>query len=1420
MAANVCLPVEVHAFVLNESVADDNEAKIAPITQPNYTFLRLDDQVIQNDVHDFVDLHYTSPHGNNSRVTDLGSNVTLTNRLGVYVSWVIPRAYRSGTSATNTTGADDRKRQQGFPVPQATDKDYSAPDFRPVPTRWLVVRHIDTGTVTPAVSDTVAKKIQCRAWVIESDRQWNLDSDKEMLGKDLQVDVSPFVAPSRENDRSSVAQQAEVFIGNKTDATIWVEDDTNSKNPPSRIDSLSLLTSSNHLFADYQPHNTNVFSMVDDFTYEDDAGKVMTMQSAKASYYVIGWHRWDTDDPFYMTPQLTTQSVRLDALNMSVQGAGDEGPVDNWLGQELATTCLCHGALYEVQWTADDPPAVVPARVAAQQLTKNTPNIPVAVGATAMDALITYVAAHKDTDTGPVQQLEKDLWNIRMLLLAQEDGSDPLLEAKDVLYNYGFERLDGGNQWNLSGAADGTQPSKEQSPDYLRLGTLQAALDNAKRTVQYLQWQLFSLWWKFVSGAFGDPSDPGTINHVKTDLVLPLVNRIKLLVGSDTQANSLSWLQGQVQALTTKLPVERAASPSFFQQKDPTLMIGGVEAGWAADYLDKLKIRLAFQVASYVDPPDDTWSEFDTPSASTGLLQQIVPKLPSGVQDIATSLLREFRALRPTHTAVLPSPTFYFSLYHDQGPPPTDPNAPPPPATDPWRDCWYGQPWFPLFIEWEAEYFHIPYTDFGPVERQEQDAVSVHPVLRFEIPSTKSLMGNVPDRRTTSGRILLLPQPGFSLKSAIKQLIRNMGAQLDQYLPGTDPNTLLNEVNSLPYLSHPLTGLREHLTTRVPGTHITTTQRPPGEKLGALQAAVDASTPIGMGANEILLQQGQSDLTPYGHSIGLVAYAESQDFPPLKPVTHGQMRFTALNIIDKFGQAICALDPTPAPVSKLPHIAPGLTDLYTCQEISKGVPNVVDAGLAPPYCEFVQLPPGINQGTRINATSVTRDGTGPWRPTEEWENPIWGWIVVNYVEYALQIFLPDGTFYREIVHGGINADTVSPAWAPFQKPNIMPGPSTPQLDYLIQQLSNETYLTAFFDMLNGAFANLPATPDTYAQYMSSIIGKPLALTHTGWSIELATPPLQNESTLNNTPEDRVLLSPTTPVLPVGRDPTLPRPSATTPQYSFPLKIGDGERAYDGLIGYFNVSSQSRSGFDFSQIFTYFPSPKSSSTVLIDSSNFPLLNATYVSPDALVNPGNVNGGTTMKDPAAVVMERNGNLSIFACIVDPFTKIHGYTGVLPIQTLVVPAWAMEAAMKNITAFFKAGPILVTEPLPAWDAGQALKADDPADKIYVDPKTKIPASVAIPAVGKAGWAWLQPYDEPVPEVPEPGFPRAEVRPRVGRGAAGQVEIVPPPYLAVGVGKVDGTPRFEDAPYLAVEGYLRQTGPLMQPGSAKAGP
>ncbi|KAJ5587062.1 uncharacterized protein N7459_002827 [Penicillium hispanicum] len=181
---------------------------------------------------------------------------------------------------------------------------------------------------------------------------------------------------------------------------------------------------------------------------------------------------------------------------------------------------------------------------------------------------------------------------------------------------------------------------------------------------------------------------------------------------------------------------------------------------------------------------------------------------------------------------------------------------------------------------------------------------------------------------------------------------------------------------------------------------------------------------------------------------------------PFKPVTHGQFRFTKLNIIDN-GQAIHALNPRYASEGKQ-AVYPCISDLLAPSRLSNNEANIVRPPAQAGACEFIQISPQINQPAHLNAAFMIHDirhDTDPnnysyWRPVTEWENPVWGWMVLNYADYGLQVFLPDGTFYREVRLSSPTAPkktTISAKWLPFEPPENLP--DTRQLDRLISRFT-------------------------------------------------------------------------------------------------------------------------------------------------------------------------------------------------------------------------------------------------------------------------------------------------------------------------------------------------------------------------------
>lgn len=168
----------------------------------------------------------------------------------------------------------------------------------------------------------------------------------------------------------------------------------------------------------------------------------------------------------------------------------------------------------------------------------------------------------------------------------------------------------------------------------------------------------------------------------------------------------------------------------------------------------------------------------------------------------------------------------------------------------------------------------------------------------MKIPSGKPLYeelgpAETHDTRILSGRVLILPQPSFSLAAKVGQLFSGTPPEiLDQYLKLEDRQVLLNGISQLSYLSSPLFGLTEGLLTLAQGTHIKPENKivgPDGELITAIKAV--QFDDAGLTKENIELIAGNSGLTPFA---AMAKFPDTR-YCPFKPVTHGQFRSSANN---------------------------------------------------------------------------------------------------------------------------------------------------------------------------------------------------------------------------------------------------------------------------------------------------------------------------------------------------------------------------------------------------------------------------------------------------------------------------------------------------------------------------------------------
>jgi hypothetical protein len=257
------------------------------------------------------------------------------------------------------------------------------------------------------------------------------------------VDVAPFVDASSEDINGSVLdKQAVIFIGEKIMARQWTETATEGRGDSKKRVEIRLMASSNELFPDFQPHCSNVFSIVDNFHYglDQKSKQPFYATTVQASYYVIGWNFKTSADIFGLGYK--KRQTWFHELKIKIKGFKDHADpmmaypreIADWFERtngknEVVTKSICHGAMYGVSWDLTSAPKNILAHKFAKILAE-TP--PVAIGTTPMDAIVAYTGDHEGIKGGETGRIEAALKRLEAFLLSHGDGVDAHMQAADM----------------------------------------------------------------------------------------------------------------------------------------------------------------------------------------------------------------------------------------------------------------------------------------------------------------------------------------------------------------------------------------------------------------------------------------------------------------------------------------------------------------------------------------------------------------------------------------------------------------------------------------------------------------------------------------------------------------------------------------------------------------------------------------------------------------------------------------------------------------------------------------------------------------------------------------------------------------------------------------------------------------------------
>ncbi|KAJ2903782.1 uncharacterized protein MKZ38_009348 [Zalerion maritima] len=1525
-STNVLVPLKLDAFVLNPKCCDSDNYKIAPITQPNYTFLRLKraDNLLESDLLDQVDLHACKPASLNPRLTDLGSEAPTAeerlhhNRLGVYLHWVLPQLYRSGSGAAPEAAARDaeEKHKTGYSSktgqdPALGEQDTSAPEFRQAPNRWMVTRRLEPGSYSPADANIP----QFQSWIIQSDALRRLSDYGELSGLDLEVDAASFVDSNMVDEGADGAKlkgniiesQGEVFVGKKvTDFDGWNAAAADSEPHVN----LTVMTSANPLLPDYQIHNPNIFSMVDNFEYKV-GGETKYLESAKADYVVIGWHSEDDDDPFTTTTAALSNDEEVPSHLQRLQDCRfeliDPTGLDNWLNlsKEPARTdsrIVCHAMMYDVKWDKNALPETVLAEEAGKKMKEA--HAPVAVGTSDVDAIVAYLEsltqsldaesqealdnAEKDGMPGlsdkeiqdaaakalELQTTKEDV--VRLIYVLGESGSgdlDSLQKFSDSAYKLSFERTDAGKKWFWKAEEDEDGKPQEAGEDEIKdldvINMYQAAIDSIERENADLRWKIFAYWWTKQSSF--EANEPERLDEFKARLNR-LLQRLDIVDRSDFPSASASTTpifllkdlreklksKSEQYLIESKEKIRNAKASNFYRKQDPHVVIPGIEAGWEPDFTDTVKVRVDSQLLrddGDASGPPTSWEAFGE------FVTKASGKAPEEIRKGVKGLLREFYILRPTAGSIPTVPP------QEGAPSPQVPHF----HLDE-RDMWSDtQPWRPLFIEWEVLYYHVPFETWKAGEFASENTYGARN-LQYSPDPTKPVHLNFdPDQAGNNdiirihGRNYLQPQATGTFKYLLTQVFQNTNPKELAASLGLDPDSdeleseledlktdMLALLAGLKIISSPLTAVTHSLLTLLEGAHLSPLVRLPRGAPLPLTDAVDVFSELCVdrpeGATAVLQRiSSEGDYTPFSSSVPF-----SEDFFPLKQVAHGQVQFIKFNVVDKFGQAVHVVDPEPARGGRFHTFSPIISESLTPNKLlgadgqETNEPNVAlrQAPIDPEAsdleypCPFFNLPPAINQPARINAFFVqkVKEETGDykWRRTTDWDNPIWGWVVVNYANSGIQFFFPDGQFYREVRFSQRGGSTASQKYLPFERGDErLP---TGQLDQLINELGNQTYLLSFWDMINKSIENqsFAHAPSTYSNFSSAVIGRPMALVNAGWSVQLANMPSENWAVMPQdaapTPPRTLMKDAVDPLTTPWADRQHTLDSAANDGYLLRLKVGDDARRFDGLVAYFKPNleepgvnlGEGPNDLNLSKFHTFPSFIRDLSGVIngedprvpISDENFPKHTPYFLSPSQVSD---------------TLDRHDDKLRVLGLLVDPFLPVHAYSGMLPIKPLKLPEWTVERALKRMTAFWHAGPLLIPQEVPAFSEERILEtgyleklqedlkaipppeydvhAEDPQEDANKErvPTVQLPISPPVAAAngGAADFVWLQPF---------------RVKAELASGGEGETgaQAYVTRYNSFGIDGLasEGADalkaKLPPGPYTAITGYLQITRPL----------
>ncbi|MFI2030515.1 hypothetical protein [Streptomyces buecherae] len=1155
--------------------------------------------------------------------------------------------------------------------------------FPPAPNRWLVLRYHHPDGRPPKDPPDAA------GWLVESD----------YTSSDHRKATSPV--------------RKKLWMGRALDLTASSFQPDNASGR-TRLTALGL-GADLPTFAVYQPYCRDVFSLQDPL--RSGTGGNGSLAKGHLSYLVIGWHTHADDEPCADLPALldfygdTAHAARADWPKLSAGRLNWRTPTD--LTPETRT--VYHGLVMGLYW---DPAAGIPT-------TPRRPGDPrqfvkTALGHDTSDALAALV--EQTLPAPPAPEDAPDNRRTAELLHAFHTGQMPAMDRAvggaqaqrtvlwAALHQAWFTPSPSGLRWHVThgSATAGPPPTDGQystwRPLLAALNTTQAALDQALSDITAARRHVADLWWLHGLGKETSRAPDGFVGQVAKELdpatAGTSAHRLKTML--DRLPAARASVADALAALRKALPRGWDAVPAptdpYHSPGDPAVLLRGT--GQPTGEVRRgtpLPVRTPGQLIT-------TTVRAKRKAADTAYSLDVTapdpPPLPTRWTDAAKLLPAKDHQTAAVALAkelyLLHALAVFRRREHrlGDGADLDDPALVHVPAGV-WPDACrtWQQPWTPVALVWTAHCHPLPYErprqlSLHRTELWEFDGASRR--LRDDDGTRRAVRRHCADKDLSfhhTGRSWLTPLPGFALRGRVDAHQRTFPASDG----GKDPRLeeLRTQANGWDLQSQTLTGLRAALFRRVPGS-----ARAP------LPAALAP-----------LLGAYRNDLWP------------APEHSCHQPVQTEHFALVHTAIVDTFGQAVTVVTREGNKhLTDRPYRARSVTPRYAVCE---------DHGQ-----RFTELPPRLRQPARLLLTPLAHTSV-PGGPDEEVDvssdplltaaTPIGGWLLARHTgdpgAFTLALYGPRGQALGELARIGPPGKHAV-TWRPLPGSSLMDPAAVFDPAFSASYPMPAGFAQALLDVEADAIADGRATPT----------GKPLRLAALAAAIDA--------SLLHSTPRPPVGTS-----LAAGHPLALVRlrvhleldgPPRTDPTWGtaaqgwggvfatdettdpagpgrrWPVRLGTGPDAADGLVGYYTNASAD-------------PAPGRTSY------------ETFHTVHPVREPGSyavtIGTGRNLAVPAVPrsLCVGPGDAAYLTALLDPRLALTAHTDILPATAFRVPPPAVQRTLDRMRLSIPLGPALCRTRL------------DPAAS------TDQPGRLTLPAPGAAGhWAFATLEDSPPPASP----------------------------------------------------------------------